>query len=98
MKLTVPIAKAYSRSVIGSMLFQILVLLLTSLGDPVGQVVMWVLYSIPIFWLMVAIMVASRPRNPTRVDLMVIRYGFFVILIAVMGSTMLRWTLAGIPF
>jgi hypothetical protein len=98
MKLTVPIAKAYSRNVLVSMVLQIVLLLLSLLATDGGQLTMWVLYSIPIFWLMVAMMVASRPRTPTRADLMVIRYGFFVILIAVMGSTMLRWSLAGIPF
>ncbi len=95
MKLTAPIAKAYSRNVLVSMLLQVLLLLLSLLATDGGQLTMWVLQSIPIFWFMVAVIVTRRPRNPTQVDLMVIRYGFVMILIAVIGSITLKWNLDG---
>lgn len=95
MKLTTRIAKAYSRNVLASMVLQILLLLLSLLATDRGQLTMWILYSIPIFWLMVAIIVTRRPRTPTRGDLIAIRYGFVMILMAVIGSITLKWTLDG---
>ena len=98
-KLTAQISESYIQDLGFSAVFQMLLLLLTALGAIDGQLLMWVLYSLPIYWLMAFVMIARRPQSPTRVDLMVIRYGFFVILVAVVSATMLRWTLAGMaPF
>lgn len=75
-----------------------LLLLLTALAID-GQLLMWVVYSIAIFWVMALIIIVRRPSSPTRGDLVAIRYGFFGILVAVVGATMLRWTMDGMaPF
>lgn len=96
MKLTAPISASYVQDIGFSVAFQMLVFVLVSLGTVTGQMLMWVLYSLAIYWVMTFIMIARRPRSPTRVDLIVIRYGFFVILAAVIGSTTVSWTLSGV--
>jgi len=97
-KLTTQISESYIRDLRFSVVLQMLFLLLTAFAVE-GQLLMWVLYSLAIYWVMAFVMIARRPQNPTRVDLMVIRHGFFVILAAVAGSTTVRWNLAGMaPF
>lgn len=96
MKHTTQISESYIQDLRFSVAFQLLLFLLIALGAIDGQLLMWVLYSLAIYWVMAFVMIARRPRSPTRVDLIVIRYGFFAILAAVMGSTTVSWTLSGV--
>ena len=96
MQLTTPVAKGYGRNLVVSVAVQMFLLLLGGLALDGGQLAQWVIYSIAIYWAMVLLVIARRSRNPTKGDLIAIRYGFIFILVGVVCSTSLRWSIAGL--
>ena len=96
MQLTATVAKGYSRNLIASLAVQMFLLLLGSATTDRGQLGMWVIYSIAIYWVMAVIIIARRSSSPTRGDLIAIRYGFIFILVGVVCFTSLRWAITGL--
>lgn len=76
--------------------WQMFFLALGSVALDGGQTAMWVIYSIPIYWFMAAVILARRPHCPTKGDLIAIRYGFCFILVWVVVSTWSFWAIKGL--
>lgn len=95
MKLTLPIAKGYFRNQIASLALQLVLSLLGLMTLDGGQLAMWIIYSMAVYWPMAVIIAARRPKSPTKGDLIGIRYGFIFILIGIVCLTTLRWIARG---
>jgi hypothetical protein len=91
MKLTLPVEKGYGRNLIYSGVLQLFSLLVSSMTMDGGQLGQWVAYSVGTYLAMALIIMARRPKQPTRGDLIAIKYGFVFILIWVVFLTSAKW-------
>ena len=74
---------------------QILLGLLTGMCLDGGILGMIFLYSLAAFWVGFIMIISRRPRNPTKVDIFLIKWGTFLLFLISLVMSPLMWHLRG---
>jgi len=79
---TLPLSPAYRNAVWAGLLFQIPIVVILCLILDLGEMAMIGACALAGFWLGAAAVMLRRPRKPTRLDLLYIRWGYLPMLVA----------------
>ena len=74
------ISSAYDRVIFKSVIVQVIVGILAVLILDGGIVAHVVGVAVVAYWLCAAVIIIRRPHEPTKIDLAILTYGFWVIL------------------
>ncbi len=97
MNLKATISPRYRGPLLIAACFQAAFLLLGSLALDFGQLLQWTLFATITYWLSAAFIIAKRPKMPTRWDLILLRWGFVVILPLTFFLAGLIWSWRSLP-
>jgi hypothetical protein len=88
------IGKAYEASIKVAVAQQVVIILFASLLLDGGHILRLSTFGAVGSWLLTGIIVARRPRSPTRIDILIVKYGFWLaaliamVLAAIMGRVL----------
>jgi hypothetical protein len=83
-KLATVISPAYDRVIRKSLVAQLIVGVLAALMLDGGKTARIVGVTVLAFWLCAAVVIVRRPNEPTKLDLAIVRWGFWLVLAVAM--------------
>ena len=96
MNLRQPLAKEYRGDVSLGLTVAVILLLVSSTILDGGQIFQFVGATTLVYCLGIVVIICRRPQCPTKTDLWLVRFGFFILLLVVPVVTVLGWRLRGL--
>ena len=96
MNLRQPLAKEYRGDVSLGLTVAVIFLLFSSMILDGGQLFQFVGATTLVYCLGILVIICRRPQSPTKADLWLVRFGFFILLLVVPVVLVLGWRLRGL--
>jgi hypothetical protein len=96
MNLRQPFAKEYRGDVSLGLTVAVIFLLVSSTILDRGKIFQFVGVATLVYCLGIVVIICRRPQTPTKTDLWLVRFGFFILLLVVPVVTILGWRLRGL--
>ena len=96
MKLSVPISDNYRAPIYVALGLQVITVFLSPFAPDHGEFTQFACMAATAFWGSVVVLVARRPRTPTRTDLLWVRYGYLAAVAVAYVVAPIVWCLRGV--
>jgi hypothetical protein len=96
LRLVIPISKAYDSPVFEALAIQIIIGLLSLMMLDGGQLAQVCGVALVAFWSGASLLIYRRPLSPSRIDLQVIRFGYFPVVVIAFLLANWIWHLRGL--
>lgn len=91
-----PISPAYDRPIFEAVTFQIAICILAALTLDGGGFAQMCGIALPAFWGGAAVLIWRHPQSPSRLDIELIRFGYFVVILITYFLAQWIWHLRGV--
>ena len=96
MNLRQPLASAYRGDIRLGLTVVVLFLIVSSMVTDGGQLFQLIGATSLVYCLGLTVIVCRRPKSPTKTDLWLVRFGFFILLVLVPACLFIGWWMRGI--
>jgi hypothetical protein len=91
-----PISPAYRKAIFDALILQVVIVILSAMILDGGDCAQVCLVALLAFWGGAAVMIWRRPQAPTQADILLIRFGYFLVIFIAGALVHFIWHLRGV--